>query len=130
LASDESVVGSSEVRRLEDWVRELERLLGRETIQNEILREALAHRWKKLDLAATVASEGRSRKCGSPKHAFSVPLAVDRARPLQPPQQAQPQDQAARPHRKADDEGLLPLIRRHADERPTYGYRRIAVTLL
>jgi putative transposase len=28
---------------------------------------------------------------------------------------------------KADDEALLPLIRRFADERPTYGYRRIAV---
>lgn len=28
-------------------------------------------------------------------------------------------------YRKADDEGLLPLIRRFTDERPTYGYRRI-----
>jgi putative transposase len=28
-------------------------------------------------------------------------------------------------YRKADDEGLLPLIRRFIDERPTYGYRRI-----
>jgi putative transposase len=28
---------------------------------------------------------------------------------------------------KADDEALLPLIRRFADERPTYGYRRITV---
>jgi transposase InsO family protein len=29
-------------------------------------------------------------------------------------------------YRKPNDEGLLPLIRRFADERPTYGYRRIA----
>lgn len=29
-------------------------------------------------------------------------------------------------YRKSDDEGLLPLIRRFVDERPTYGYRRIA----
>lgn len=28
-------------------------------------------------------------------------------------------------YRKADDEDLLPLIRRFVDERPTYGYRRI-----
>ena len=28
-------------------------------------------------------------------------------------------------YRKADDEVLLPLIRRLVDERPTYGYRRI-----
>ena len=40
--SDEPVVGSSEVRRLEERVRELERLLGRKTMENEILREALA----------------------------------------------------------------------------------------
>jgi transposase InsO family protein len=30
------------------------------------------------------------------------------------------------PYLKADDEALLPLIRRFVDERPTYGYRRIA----
>jgi transposase InsO family protein len=30
------------------------------------------------------------------------------------------------PYIKADDEALLPLIRRFVDERPTYGYRRIA----
>jgi transposase len=40
--SDEPVVASSEVRRLEQRVRELERLLGRKTLENEILKEALA----------------------------------------------------------------------------------------
>jgi len=39
--SNESVVGASEVRRLEDRVRELERLLGRKTMEVEILRSAL-----------------------------------------------------------------------------------------
>jgi len=42
VGSDEPVVGSSEVRRLEERVRELERLLGRKTMENEILRDALA----------------------------------------------------------------------------------------
>jgi transposase len=42
VGSDEAVVGSSQVRRLEERVRELERLLGRKTMENEILREALA----------------------------------------------------------------------------------------
>src|SRR4029450_9437320 len=40
--SEEPVVGNSEVRKLEERVRELERLLGRKTMENEILREALA----------------------------------------------------------------------------------------
>ena len=42
VGSDEPVVGSSEVRRLEERVRELERLLGRKTMEIEILKEALA----------------------------------------------------------------------------------------
>ena len=42
VGSNEPVVGASEVRKLEDRVRELERLLGRKTMENEILREVLA----------------------------------------------------------------------------------------
>lgn len=42
VGSIEPVVGASEVRKLEDLVRDLERLLGSNTIENEILREALA----------------------------------------------------------------------------------------
>lgn len=41
VSRDENVVGSSEVRRLEKRVHDLERLLGRKTMENEILREAL-----------------------------------------------------------------------------------------
>lgn len=42
VGSDEPVVGNSEVRRLEERIRELERLLGRKTMEVEILKEALA----------------------------------------------------------------------------------------
>ena len=42
VRSDEPVVGNSEVRKLEERVRELERLLGRKTMEVEILREALS----------------------------------------------------------------------------------------
>ena len=41
VRADESVVASSEVRALEKRVRELERVLGKKTLENEILREAL-----------------------------------------------------------------------------------------
>ena len=41
LSADEDVVSVSEVRRLEERVRELERLLGRKTMEAEILKEAL-----------------------------------------------------------------------------------------
>jgi transposase len=42
VESDEPVVGTSEMRRLEDRIRDLERLLGRKTMEIEILRAALA----------------------------------------------------------------------------------------
>ena len=38
---DDEVVASSEVRALEKRIRELERVLGKKTLENEILREAL-----------------------------------------------------------------------------------------
>jgi len=38
---DDEVVGSAEVRAMEKRIRELERVLGKKTLENEILREAL-----------------------------------------------------------------------------------------
>ncbi len=41
VGSDETVVGEAQVKKLEAKVRELERLLGKKTMEVEILREAL-----------------------------------------------------------------------------------------
>src|SRR3954452_11042330 len=41
VRADDEVVAASEVRRLQERVRELERLLGRKTMEVEILKEAL-----------------------------------------------------------------------------------------
>ena len=38
---DDEVVASAEMRALEKRIRELERVLGKKTLENEILREAL-----------------------------------------------------------------------------------------
>ena len=52
VRADEDVVPASRVRELEAKVRELERLLGRKTMEAEILREALEqarpkkHAWR------------------------------------------------------------------------------------
>ena len=42
VQADDAVTGNGEVRRLEERVRELERQLGRKTLEAEILKEALA----------------------------------------------------------------------------------------
>ena len=64
VRADEDVVGSSRVKELEKRVRELERLLGRKTMEAEILREALdAARAKKpmLQLPSWNAGSESSR---------------------------------------------------------------------
>ena len=61
---DEDVVGTSRVRELEKRVRDLERLLGRKTMEVEILKEALdLARAKKpmLPLVSWSSQEGGSR---------------------------------------------------------------------
>lgn len=54
VQADDNVTGNGDVRRLEERVRELERQLGRKTLEVEILKEALAKsRAKKPSLLAT-----------------------------------------------------------------------------
>ena len=66
VRADEEVVPLSCVRELENRVRELERLLGRKTMETEILREALeAARPKNKPCAChhclgTLPGEGRA----------------------------------------------------------------------
>src|SRR3954467_8660553 len=73
VGSDEPVVGSSEVRRLEERIRELERLVGRKTLEIEILREAEDGVKKNRACGScrgrrTVLDEGRRR------HAWCLPI--------------------------------------------------------
>ena len=62
VRADDDVVPASEARRLEEKVRELERLLGRKTMEVEILKEALdLVRSKKQTLRSTSALPEASR---------------------------------------------------------------------
>jgi hypothetical protein len=52
---------ASEIRRLEERVRDLGRLLGHKTMEVEVLNEAPIWREKKTDLAVALAGSGRYR---------------------------------------------------------------------
>ncbi len=68
VQADEDVVGTSQVRELEKRVRDLERLLGRKTMEVEILKEALdLARAKKPIVAARLLE--RSAEGGFPMKA-------------------------------------------------------------
>jgi len=61
LSADKGVVSVSEVRRLEERVRELERLLGRKTMEAEILEDALER------------SRAKNRPCSVPRRSRRLP---------------------------------------------------------
>ena len=62
VRADEEVVGASEVRQFKVRIRELERLLGKKTLEIEILQEALeVVREKKLILRMPLLEKGDSR---------------------------------------------------------------------
>ena len=62
VGSDQPVVGEAQVRKLEVKVRELERLLGKKTMEVEILREALERsQVKKLTLRLMSPAQDGSR---------------------------------------------------------------------
>ena len=58
VRADDDVVPAAELRRLEDRIRDLERMLGRKTLEVEILKEA-------LDLAR--AKKAISRSSSAPR---------------------------------------------------------------
>ncbi len=117
MGSDEPVVGSSEVRRLEERVRNLERLLGRKTMEVEILKEALARsESKKAELAAFVAAEGRfAMKAVAETIGVARSHLRDKVHRLSKPRG---------PYRKPQDDAL---VQRSPPDRRTFDlcYRRI-----
>src|SRR5215813_13885222 len=87
VEADEDVVGTSRVRELERRVRELERLLGRKTMEVEILKEALdLARAKKPILLSPRCREipgedgGGEPGCAQEQHDLANDLLLDPAR--------------------------------------------------
>ena len=121
VRADEDVVAASEVRRLEERVRDLERLLGRKTMEVEILKEA-------LDLARV-----KNRPCCRGRTHRRIPREADRQGPRAAGSNLVERAAGKRPKRgpqtRAGDAELTADIRRLVDTRPSYGYRRIAALL-
>ncbi|MBX6373146.1 MAG: IS3 family transposase [Acetobacteraceae bacterium] len=123
VRADEDVVPASRVRELEAKVRELERLLGRKTMEVEILREALDQaRPQKTELALAIAATGRF-----PVKTVADTLGVARSNLVDGLRH--PERRRRGPYRRAGDDDLLAAIRAITDARPTYGYRRVAALL-
>ena len=80
VAADEDVVGTSRVRELERRVRELERLLGRKTMENEISQGSpRAGAGKKTAACGCLMGRGRFADEGRGRHAGRRPFQPRRA---------------------------------------------------
>jgi len=122
VTEDDDVTSNKVVRQLEDRIRELERHLGRETLEAEILREALdKSRSKKTDLACAVAADRRF-----PVKVVAETLGVARSNLVD---RLKGKTKPRRRYHKAQDAELVPRIATLVTSRPTYGYRRIIAIL-
>lgn len=120
--SDDDVTSHRQVREMETRIGELERQLGRKTLEVEILKEELERsRPKKCELAHALTAAGEY-----PVNLIASTLGVGRSTVYDRPTGS---TRTRGPYSKAQDADLLSRIRQIAAHRPTYRYRRIAVVL-
>lgn len=116
IRADDEVVAEAEVLVLQKQVRKLQRVLGKQTLGNEILRKAVKLAHKKTDLAVAIVAVKRVAEV----------LGVSRSQ-LHERLHGEPKRRSI--YRKLDDAELLGPLRALVDEWSTYGYRRIAALM-
>ncbi|MBI0360540.1 IS3 family transposase [Burkholderia oklahomensis] len=119
VSAGEEVVPASELSDALKQIRELQRLLGKKTMENEILREAVeGGEVAKMDCALTLIARGRPVKRVCDVLGVARSNVADRL--------ARPADwRDGRTARRTDDAGLVEEIRLSVADLPSYGYRRV-----
>ncbi|EIR7526229.1 IS3 family transposase [Salmonella enterica subsp. enterica serovar Brandenburg] len=119
VAAGEQVVPASELAAAMKQIKELQRLLGKKTMENELLKEALEYgRGKKVDSARALIARGWGVSL------VSRCLRVSRAQ-LHVILRRTDDWKDGRRSRHSDDTDVLLRIHHVIGELPTYGYRRV-----
>jgi transposase InsO family protein len=118
VGAGEEVVPASENRALQSQVRELQRLLGKKTLENEILREALDQAQPKKAVARALADAGRYAV-----KTIADALGVARSNLAVQANAAMPARRRGRPAKPEAE--LLAEIKQIIVGQPSYGYRRV-----
>ncbi|HBH7236654.1 TPA: IS3 family transposase, partial [Escherichia coli] len=119
VAAGEQVVPASELAAAMKQIKELQRLLGKKTMENELLKEAVEYgRAKKLDSARALIARGWGVSL------VSRCLRVSRAQ-LHVILRRTDDWMDGRRSRHTDDTDVLLRIHHVIRELPTYGYRRV-----
>ncbi|UMV20690.1 IS3 family transposase [Klebsiella pneumoniae] len=119
VAAGEQVVPASELAAAMKQIKELQRLLGKKTMENELLKEAVEYgRPKKVDSARALVAGGWRISL------VSRCLRVSRAQ-LHVILRRTDDWKDGRISRHTDDTDVLRRIHHVIDDLPTYGYRRV-----
>ncbi|WP_134802265.1 IS3-like element IS2 family transposase [Shigella boydii] len=119
VAAGEQVVPASELAAAMKQIKELQRLLGKKTMENELLKEAVEYgRGKKVDSARALIARGWGVSL------VSRCLRVSRAQ-LHVILRRTDDWMDGRLSRHTDDTDVLLRIHHVIGELPTYGYRRV-----
>ncbi|MEL3159443.1 IS3 family transposase [Escherichia coli] len=119
VAAGEQVVPASELAAAMKQIKELQRLLGKKTMENELLKEAVEYgRGKKVDSARALIARGWGVSF------VSRCLRVSRAQ-LHVILRRTDDWKDGRRSRHSDDTDVLRRIHHVIGELPTYGYRRV-----
>ncbi|WP_199852762.1 IS3-like element IS2 family transposase [Escherichia coli] len=119
VAAGEQVVPASELAAAMKQIKELQRLLGKKTMENELLKEAVEYgRGKKVDSARALIARGWGVSL------VSRCLRVSRAQ-LYVILRRTDDWMDGRRSRHTDDTDVLLRIHHVIGELPTYGYRRV-----
>ncbi|MDJ7798838.1 IS3 family transposase [Salmonella enterica] len=119
VAAGEQVVPASELAAAMKQIKELQRLLGKKTMENELLKEAVEYgRGKKVDSARALIARGWGVSL------VSRCLQVSRAQ-LHVILRRTDDWKDGRRSRHSDDTDVLLRIHHVIGELPTYGYRRV-----
>ncbi|EFI2449835.1 IS3-like element IS2 family transposase, partial [Escherichia coli] len=119
VAAGEQVVPASELAAAMKQIKELQRLLGKKTMENELLKEAVEYgRGKKVDRARALIARGWGVSL------VSRCLRVSRAQ-LHVILRRTDDWMDGRRSRHTDDTDVLLRIHHVIGELPTYGYRRV-----
>ncbi|EJC2835150.1 IS3 family transposase, partial [Escherichia coli] len=119
VAAGEQVVPASELAAAMKQIKELQRLLGKKTMENELLKEAVEYgRGKKVDSARALIARGWGVSL------VSRCLRVSRAQLHVILRRTDDWKDGRRSHH-SDDTDVLLRIHHVIGELPTYGYRRV-----
>jgi transposase len=119
VGANETVVPASELQEAMRRIKQLEGALGRKTLENEFLKEAVDFAKAKVDCALACIARGRAVRV------VCMALGVSRSNVLTKKTRSTEWNDLRKSPPRADDSDLKDAIACVVKDRATFGYRRV-----